>query len=160
MAWMAPIIANNRRNGSSRSRFGAVIAGLVLCLAFGVFFMFFFNRSGFIRFNSPLIFMIIGFGVFLIVIIGISATATSMTKTVDKPKIRPYSQYNTARHQPQRPNPYISRKASQESVKQHPEEFEKKEIKVEGEIKYCQYCGAKIDRDANFCYQCGSKIKL
>lgn len=157
---MAPIIANNGRNSSSGSRIRAVIVGLILCAVFGVFFMFFFNRSGFIGFNSPLIFMIIGFGIFFVVIIGISATATSMTKTVDKPKIRPYSQYNTTRHQPQQTNPYISRKTSQEAVKQPPEEFEKREIKIEGEIKYCQYCGAKIDRDANFCYQCGSKIKL
>jgi ribosomal protein L40E len=157
---MAPIIANNRRNGSSRSRFGAVIAGLVLCLAFGVFFMFFFNRSGFMGFNFPLIFIIIGFVIFFIVIIGISVTATSMTKTVDKPKIRLHSQYTAPRHQPQRPNPYISRRDSQEAVNQQPEEPEENKRKFEGEIKYCQYCGAKIDRDANFCYQCGSKIKL
>jgi hypothetical protein len=160
MAWMGPIIANNR-NSSSRSRPGAVIAGLIFFLVFGIFFLFFFNRSGFMGFNFPMIFMILGFGILFIVIIGISVAATSMAKTVDRPKVRPYSQYSIPiQRRTQRSNPYIAQKVSQKVVKQQPEEPIKIETSIEGEIRYCQYCGAKIDRDANFCYQCGIKIKL
>ena len=84
-----------------------------------------------------------------------------MTKTYDKPKVRPYRQqeflYNM---QTERPNPYITKKVSQEGVKQQPEGFKKAELPLEEGINYCQYCGAKIEKKANFCQQCGSRIRF
>jgi hypothetical protein len=157
MAWMIPIVAGRRRCGRSSSV--GVIAGLVIFLIFGVFFFVFFNRSGIFGFNFPIIFIVLGFAIFIMVIIGIATAASSMSKSYKTPKdnIKWQNQINNQTHTIQR-NPYIIR----EPIEKHPDpQYQEKPtevVPIVNEINFCRYCGGKIDREAKFCHQCGSKL--
>ncbi|MHA2281747.1 MAG: zinc ribbon domain-containing protein [Promethearchaeota archaeon] len=157
MAWMIPIVAGRRK--TSRSRVGGLIAGLVIFLIFGVFFFIFFNRSGIFGFNFPVIFIIIGFVVFIMVILGISIAASSMSKAY-KPPIANVHRQNPEIIQKQtiQQNPYIVREPIQKRLEpQYQEKPAEVLPKVNG-INFCRYCGEKVDREARFCHQCGSKL--
>ena len=136
MAWTAPIVASRRR--VRRSNPGALIAGLVIFLIFGVLFLVFFNRSGMMMgFNFPIIFIVLGFIVLLMVVSGISIAASSMSKSYKPPKDNIKWQNQT--------NPYIVQKPTEV-------------VSIVSEINFCRYCGGNIDREAKFCHQCGNKL--
>jgi hypothetical protein len=151
MAWI-PIVVGRKRCGSSRP--GALIAGLLLFLVFGIFFFLFFNRSGFMGFNFPIMFWMIGFIMLFIVIFGISIAASAMSK---KPEVPKASTYNHNRNYPQQkdgqhPNPYTVK-----APVQGKSDDDETTHDMSG-VNFCRYCGAKVDRKAKFCYQCGSKL--
>jgi hypothetical protein len=154
---MIPIVAGRRRN--SRSSVGGLVAGLVIFLIFGVFFFVFFNRSGIFGFGFPMIFIILGFVVFIMIIFGIAIAVSSMSKTYTPQKFNQYGQnHNTIQKQVFQQNPYVAREPIQT---QNDSQFQKNSATVvpdEIEINYCRYCGAKVDREARFCHQCGIKI--
>jgi len=151
MAWMIPIVANNRNRGF-RTRGGAVAAGLIFCVVLGLIFFLFFNR--FNGFTIPIWLIISGLGVFIIIIVGITAVASSMSQNYVKPKESIYNQsQSNLQGQPQQSNPYIY----QDSIRKRLEGYQIETPLVE-EVNYCRYCGSNIDRDAIFCHQCGSKI--
>jgi hypothetical protein len=157
MAWMIPIVASRKKGRSSNP--GAVIAGLVIFLVFGVFFFLFFNRSGIFGFNFPMIFIIIGFVLFIAVVFGISIVASSMSKVYKPSKANIYGQnQNAHQRQPLQQNPYVVR----DTIQKQPEpQTQEKPIDVAPplqEVNFCRYCGEKVDREARFCYQCGSKL--
>jgi len=148
---MIPIFANNRNRGC-RTRGGAIVGALIFAGILGLIFFLFFNR--FNRFTIPIWFIISGLGVFLIIIVGISAIASSMSQNYVKPKESIYKQYQSnLQGQAQQSNPYIY----QNSIRKRLEGNQIEVYPVE-EVNYCRYCGSKIDRDAIFCHQCGSKI--
>ncbi|MFW9825170.1 MAG: zinc ribbon domain-containing protein [Candidatus Thorarchaeota archaeon] len=160
MAWMIPIVAGRRHY--RRSSIGATIAGLMIFLIFGIFFFVFFNRSGIFGygFSFPMIFIILGFVVFVMIIIGISIAASTMSSSYKSQKSNIYRQnQNVDQKQTVHQNPYVA----QEYI-QKPLETRSKEIPVEDdipdvkEINFCRYCGAKLDEKAVFCHQCGTKL--
>lgn len=110
-------------------------------------------------FNFPIIFWMIGFIILFIVIFGISIAASTMSKKPDIPKSSTYNyNQNYPKSDRQNPNPYKARVPVQENVdsqKQNDQPVSAEEINF---VKFCKYCGAKVDRNAKFCYQCGSKL--
>ena len=138
MAWMIPIVASRRR--SSRSSIGAVIVGLLIFLIFGIFFLVFFNRSGLFGFNFPVIFIILGFVVFITVILGISQN------------------HEIIQGQTFQQNPYVVREPIQKSTEPQYQEKPTEVFPIVNEINFCRYCGGNIDRESRFCHQCGSKL--
>jgi hypothetical protein len=157
MAWMTPIVASRRKGRSSNP--GAVIAGLVLFLVFGIFFFLFFNRSGIFGFNFPMIFIIIGLVLFIAVVLGISVVASSMSKTYKPPrdKIHWQNQNNNQRQIVQK-NPYVVRETIQKQLEPQVQEKPTEVAPTLNEVNFCRYCGENVDREARFCYQCGSKL--
>lgn len=157
MAWMIPIVASRRR--SSRSSIGAVIVGLLIFLIFGIFFLVFFNRSGLFGFNFPVIFIILGFVVFITVILGISLAAASMSKSYKTPKVNTYGQnQNNNQKQVYQQNPYVVREPIQKSLEPQYQESPTAVVPNVTEINFCRYCGSKVDRETRFCQECGSKL--
>ena len=157
MACIAPIVVSRRRGGRSNSV--ALIAGLVIFLIFGVFFLVFFNRSGIFGFNFPMIFIVLGFVVFLMVIFGISIAASSISKSYKPPKDKIHWQnQNNNQRQTFQKNPYIIREPIQKRVDPQYQEKPTEVVPIVIEINFCRYCGGKIDREARFCHQCGSKL--
>jgi hypothetical protein len=156
MAFVVPIIANRRRNG--RSNTGAVIAGLLIFLIFGVMFFLFFNRSMVIEFQSNIIFMIGGFSVFFMIII-VVCFAAATSKTFSPPKNGISNEYNRiSQKQAKILNPYKVSRSTEGQIEELIEERSKRDIPVVEEINYCRYCGAKRDIDAVFCHMCGTKL--
>ncbi|MFX1309643.1 MAG: zinc ribbon domain-containing protein [Promethearchaeota archaeon] len=157
MAWV-PFIVANRRNKYYRSRGTSAIAALVIFfLIFGVLFFVFFNRMS--GFTMPIWTIIIGFGIFLLIITVIIAIAASMSDTYKKPKERHLnSQPYQAQKQTQQTNPYIYQNTIQKQFELPQYKEIKREIPIVSDIKYCIYCGAKVERDAVFCHQCGIKL--
>ena len=155
MAYVVPIVAN--RKNCRKSSPGALLAGLIIFLVFGIMFLLFsFNRSGVFGFNFSIILWIGGFMIFFAIILAISAaiSATSVSKTSIKPNNGDnYKQQNVFQKSTVQVNPYKIR-TSGNKVK----EIQDKEIPVVEEIKYCRYCGAKKDLDAIFCQMCGTKF--
>ncbi|MFX1313896.1 MAG: zinc-ribbon domain-containing protein, partial [Promethearchaeota archaeon] len=141
VVWMIPIVANNR-NRRCRPRGGAIVGVLIVAGVLGLIFFLFFNR--FNRFIIPFWSIISGLGIFLIIIVGISSIASSMSQNYVKPKENIYKKQS---------NPYIY----QDTIKKRLVGDQPENHRIE-EVNYCRYCGSKIDRDAIFCHQCGSKI--
>lgn len=148
---MIPIVANNRKR-RNRSGGGALFGAVISMVILGLIFFLFFNR--FNRFTIPIWVIISGIGVFLIIIVGISAIASSMSHNYVKPKenLR-YEHQSNLQEQPQQLNPYIFNDSILKRFKGNQEK-----VPIAEEISYCSYCGSKIDRDEIFCHQCGSKI--
>jgi len=157
MAYVVPIIANRRRNG--RSSTGAVIAGLFIFLIFGIMFFLFFNRSGVFGFQFNIIFIIGGFSVFFLFILGVSCAVAATSKTYEPPRNRNSNEHYRI---PQKPanilNPYKVPRSTEGQNREIFVEINKRNIPVVEEINYCRYCGAKRDKDAIFCHMCGSKL--
>ncbi len=158
MAWV-PFIVASRRNRYYRGRAsGAIIAGIIFLLVFGLLFFIFFNRSnGFTI--IPIWPIVSGLGGFLIFIVIIGVIASSMStpsKRANEEHIKSYQ------YQPQEPsqqyNPYKIRNSIQKQTEEPIYEEVKQDIPINLDIFYCRYCGSKIDRDARFCHQCGTKL--
>ncbi len=158
MAWV-PIVVPNRRNRGYRNRAGGgIFAAIILLVVFGFLAFFFFNS--FDGFVMPIWFIIIGFGIFLIIIVIIATIASSMSQAYKKPN-EPNTKYN--QFQAQSPvsqqNPYIIHSSIQKQQEKDPISREiKREIPITNDINYCRFCGSKIDRDAVFCHMCGTKL--
>ncbi len=157
MACVVPIIANRRRNG--RSSTGAVIAGLIIFLIFGIMFFLFFNRSGVFGFQFNMIFIIGGFSVFFMIILVVSFVVAATSKTYKIPRNRTFNDfYRIPQKQANILNPYKVPRSTEGQNKEIFRENNIRDIPVVEEINYCRYCGAKRDKNAIFCHMCGSKL--
>jgi len=157
MACVVPIIANRRRNG--RSNPGAVIAGLIIFLVFGIMFFLFFNRSGVFGFQFNMIFIIGGFSVFFMIILVVSFAVAATSKTYKPPRNRTFNEYyRIPQKQANIINPYKVPRSTEGQNKEIFGENNQRYIPVVGKIIYCRYCGAKRDKDAIFCHMCGNKL--
>jgi hypothetical protein len=150
MTYMIPIGA--KRKNYHKSSPGAVVAGLLIFLVFGIMIFLFFNRAGVFGFNYSIIFWIGGFMILLAIILATSAVMMSKPHTVSRNgnlyrrKVAP-EVLNTPI------NPY---KASN-SENKNKEMLDNQDSEVEV-INYCRYCGARKDLDAKFCHMCGTKF--
>jgi len=152
MAWMIPIVASNRNRRCRTRGGGAVVGALIILVVLGLVFFLFFNR--FNGFTIPIWLIISGLGVFLIITVGISAVASSMSQNYARPKESVSKEHQSnLQGQPQQSNPYIYKDSIRKRF-----EGNQTEVSLAEEVNYCRYCGSKIDRDAIFCHQCGSKI--
>ncbi|MHA2037948.1 MAG: zinc-ribbon domain-containing protein [Promethearchaeota archaeon] len=157
MGWMIPIVAGQRKR--SRSSVGGLIAGLFIFLIIGVFFFIFFNRTGIFSFGFPMIFIMVGFIVFIMVISGIAIAASSMSKSYKPQKVNCCGQSQTFNQkQVSQQNPYVVQEPIQKQIEPLSKEKPAEVVPVVNEINFCRYCGAKLDREARFCQQCGSKL--
>lgn len=152
MAWMIPIVASSHNRRGRTRRGGAVVGALIFLVVLGLVFFLFFNR--FNGFTIPIWLIISGLGVFLIIIVGVSAVASSMSQNYVRPKENVSKEHQSnLQGQPQQSNPYIYKDSIRKRF-----EGNKTEVPIAEEAIYCKYCGSNIDRDARFCHQCGSKI--
>ena len=151
MAWITPIVASRRKCG--RSSIGGVIAGLMIFLVFGIFFFVFFNRSGIFGFNFPMIFIIIGFVLFIAVVLGISIVASSMSKVYKPSRANIYRQsQNTHQRPPMQPNPYVVRETIQKHLEPQIQEKPTEVSPTVNEVNFCRYCGEKCW--GKLCWSC------
>ncbi|MFX1281010.1 MAG: hypothetical protein ACFFA3_16785 [Promethearchaeota archaeon] len=152
MAYMIPIIAN--RKNYRRSSPGAVIAGLIIFLVFGILFFLFLNRSWVFGFNFSIVFWIGGFMIFFAIILAITAaiSASSVSKNIKPRNGDPPKQQIILQKPVSQINPYKSSNIEKINLKT-PENNLLTEI-----INYCSFCGAKKELDAIYCHMCGSKF--
>ena len=114
-----------------------------ICALFGLIFVgFFLVRLPFMFFSFfPMI-------IFIIIIFGIIISVSSHKQR----EIR----INELNSQVQRVNPY-------NVVDSNPKQVEIQEKKPESylhqKIRFCHFCGAKLEQDAIFCHGCGIKIE-
>ena len=150
MAYVFPIIANKKN--CRRSSSGAVLAGLLIFLVFGVIFFLFFNRSGVFGFNFSIGFWIGGFMIFAAIIL--AASAVIMSKPHNISRNRNVNIQQDAPKGLKAPiNPYKT-----PAFESNNKEVNDKEDLVVEVINYCRYCGAEKDLDALFCHMCGTKL--
>jgi len=104
----------------------------------------------------PVIFI---FVIFIIVIASISSAKSK--KNTQKPYQQHYPYYY--HREIPRINPYEVRKSvpiqeeiyiSENKPIVQPEQDTEKQV-----IRYCRFCGEKIEKDAIFCHQCGTRLK-
>ncbi|MHA1375934.1 MAG: zinc ribbon domain-containing protein [Promethearchaeota archaeon] len=122
-----------------------VIIGLFIFVVFG--FVFFIPRMSFIPFTIFPSFFII------ILIVSIVATTSNNRKPNAKKVFKNENQVNT-----QRTNPYRVEYNPQKNVKTSQYQRVNEELELKPTIRFCQFCGTKIERDAMFCHNCGSKL--
>ena len=157
MAWIPSVVASSHNRCCRKSGGRTIIAAIIFLLVIGLLFFMIFNR--FKGFTMPIWFVISGFGVFLTIIVGISAIAASMSQNYVKPKDNTFKSHQShPQEQPQQSNPYIYRDSIRKRFEGPLHEETRKEVPVVEMINYCRYCGAKIDRDSVFCHLCGSKL--
>ena len=124
---------------------GVVIA-LLIFVVFG--FVFFIPSIGFFQiFTMFPIF-------FIIAIIGLIVAISSGNRRQNV--IKTYKNENQGYSQ--KPNPYRVQN-SQEQVNTSKYQRIEEETELKPIIRFCQYCGSKIERDAMFCHSCGSKLE-
>lgn len=147
---MSPFIAN--RKNCRRSSPGAVLAGLLIFLVFGIMFFFFFNQSGVFGFNFSIVFWIGGFMIFAAIILAASAVMMSKPHNISRNR-NIYKQQKTPEGLKAPINPYKTL-----TFESNNKEVHDKEDSVVEVINYCRYCGAKKDLEAIFCHMCGIKF--
>jgi hypothetical protein len=150
MAFMIPIIANKKN--CRRSSPGAVVAGLLMFLVFGIMFFLFFNRAGLFGFNFSIVFWIGGFMILVGIILAASAIMMSKPHSVSR-------NGNIYRQQivPEIPKAPINPYKTPNTESKNKEVLDKEDF-IDEIINYCRYCGAKKDLEAKFCHMCGSKF--
>ncbi|MFX1312508.1 MAG: zinc-ribbon domain-containing protein [Promethearchaeota archaeon] len=152
MAYVPTVFPHNSNRGYRNRGGGPIVAILIFVLFLGLV-IFLFSRQ-FNRFVIPIWSIIIGLGVLFIIIIVISAIASSMSQNYRRPIENKYKQHQSnLQQQGQQSNPYIYQDTIQKRLDQN-----KNEDPLVDKANYCRYCGSKIDRDTRFCHQCGSKI--
>jgi energy-coupling factor transporter transmembrane protein EcfT len=124
-----------------------VIIGLLIFVVFG--FVFFIPMTGFFTIFTifPSIFIII----FIVAIVAI--TSNNRRPTTNN-TFKNENQVNS-----QRTNPYRVKYNSQEHVKTSQYQRVEEENELKPIIRFCQFCGSKIERDAMFCHSCGAKLE-
>lgn len=134
----------SRNNNSA-----ATVVGIILFSLFLLGFMtFLINRSIITIF--PSIFIIIFVIIFIVSI-------SSIVSKSRRP--RGYNEYKSNNQlYTQKSNPYRVQ-SSQEEIKTSQYQRIEEEIELQPFIRFCQYCGTKIERDAMFCHKCGSKLE-
>ena len=154
MAWI-PAVAANRNRNCCRSNKKGVVAGLVFLFIFGVLFFFLFGIRGSYYISAIPWILISSIGVFMIVIVIIGTVAASMASPKNQVKLDQEKYEQSQLHQL---NPYRIQRSSQNQVsKSFINENQKKDPVFE-EIRYCNYCGVKLESNTRFCHQCGSKL--
>ena len=92
-------------------------------------------------------------GIFIMFfIISITTITSNKRRSTANRVFKNDNQVNT-----QNTNPYRVENKTYEHVKrcQRVEE----EVELKPIIRFCQFCGTKIERDARFCHSCGSKLE-
>ncbi|MHA1191399.1 MAG: zinc ribbon domain-containing protein [Promethearchaeota archaeon] len=131
-----------RNNNSAR-----VTIGLLIFVYLG--FVFFMPNM-----NSYPIFKVFP-GIFIMFFIVSIATITSNKRRSTANRVfKNDNQVNT-----QNTNPYRAEYYSQKNIKTSQYQRVDEEIELKPIIRFCQFCGAKIERDAMFCHSCGSKLE-
>lgn len=157
MAWNPSVVTSSRNRQSRSSGVRTLIGALGILLVIGFIFFRIFNLSK--DLTIPIWFVISGFSVFLIIIVGISAIAASMSQNYEKPKNSTFKSHQShPQEQSQQANPYLYQNSIQKRFEGSLHEETRREVPVVEVINYCTYCGAKIDRDSVFCHLCGSKL--
>lgn len=129
----------------SRNNPAGVIIGLFIFVVFG--FVFFIPSISFIPYTIFPSFFII------ILIVSIIASTSNNRKPTDNEAFKNENQVNT-----QKANPYRVENNSQKYVKTSQYQRVEEEIESKPIIRFCQFCGTKIERDSMFCHNCGSKL--
>lgn len=129
------------RNNNS----AGVVIGLLIFVVFG--FVFFIPSIGIFQIFT--IFPIL----FIIIFIGLIAGISSSSRRQNI--IKTYKNENQAYSQ--KSNPYHIQNSQEQYKTQNYQIFEG-EIESNQKIRFCQYCGNKIEKDAMFCHSCGSKV--
>ena len=124
-----------------------VIIGLLIFVYLG--FVFFMPNMG----SFP-IFKVFP-GVFIIIFIAsIAAITSNKRRSTTNNAFKNENQVNA-----QKLNPYRVEYNSQEHIQTSHYQRVEEEIELKPIIRYCQFCGTKIERDAMFCHSCGSKLE-
>lgn len=157
MAWILSVVTSSRTRQSRSSGVRTLIAALGILLVIGIIFFRIFSLSK--DLTMPIWFVISGFSLFLIIIVGISASAASMSQNYEKRKNNTFKSHQPhPQGQSQQANPYLYQNSFQKRFEGSLHEETRQEVPVVEMINYCQYCGAKIDRDSVFCHLCGIKL--
>jgi len=103
--------------------------------------------------------MILMFSVFLIIVVSMSAAASSMSQNYHKNKSReevimPYEYKEKLRQS----NPYLVKNQILTQERSYNPNQSIEEGTAALVANYCRFCGSKIDPDAVFCHQCGIKL--
>ena len=126
------------------------IAGLIIFLGIGVFFLF--GSSPFYLFNfTPFFPMII-----IIFVIGIAGAASTSRRRSTESSTWKNNHYQSYSQEITRSNPYVAETSSSSTVRPIYINDVEPEIPT---ANYCQYCGTKKDRNAKYCYNCGTKLQ-
>lgn len=157
MAWVPSVVASSHNRCSRSSGVRTIIGVLGFLLVIGFIFLMIFTLNE--DLTMPIWNVISGFSVFLIIIVGISAAAASMSQNYKKPKNNTFKSHQShPQGQSQQANPYLYQNSFQKRFEGSLHEETRQEVPVVEVIGYCRYCGAKIDRDSVFCHLCGSKL--
>ncbi|MHA1670958.1 MAG: zinc ribbon domain-containing protein [Promethearchaeota archaeon] len=125
----------------------SILAGIIIFVVFG--FVFFIPSIGFF----PMISIFPSF--FIIVFIVLIAVVSSNNRSQKTNKtFKNENQVNI-----QKANPYRIDNKSQNNIKTTQYQWADEEIELKPIIKFCQFCGTKIEKNAIFCHSCGSKIE-
>ncbi len=123
-----------------------VVIGLLVFLYIG--FVFFIPRMGFYP-----VFTIFP-GIFILIFIASMATIISNKRSSTANRaFKNENQINI-----QKPNPYRVENRSQDHLTNSSYQRVEEEIEVKPIIRFCQYCGTRIERDSMFCHNCGIKL--
>jgi len=129
---------------------GAVIGLMIGLIGFVVFGFVFFIPS--IGFFFPVFSIFPIFFILVFIIIAVASSSTRRNQTIIK-EITSDPRVNT-----QKINPYrFENTYNQTTTSQYQRIEEEKELKPK--IRFCQYCGNKIEKEAIFCHNCGSKLE-
>jgi hypothetical protein len=122
-------------------------------------FFLFFDHSGLVGYQFSAIFMIGGFSVFFMIIIGVSIAVAATSKNYNVPRNKTINgHYGNSQKNVNVPNPYKVLRPIESEKNDKFEKNNRRDIAVVEEIVYCRYCGARRERDAIFCHMCGTKL--
>ena len=160
MAWVPCIIPANRNKNCSKGNKTGVLVGLIVMVVFGLTFFFLYGNRTFNNFNSFPWILIAGFGIFLMVIIGVGVISAVISSPNNPYKAKQENHFLTEVVQQKQANPYKTQKSTQ--VQFILENNEDNQHRNEGsfiqETRYCSFCGVKLEPNAKFCQECGSKV--
>ncbi len=128
----------------SRNNPAGVIIGIFIFVVFG--FVFFIPNMLFLP-VFPSFFIII-------IIVSIAVSISSNRRPNANKAFKNENQVKT-----QKINPYRVESYSQKNIKTSQYQRVEEEIELKPIIRFCQFCGTKIERDAMFCHNCGSKLE-
>lgn len=160
MAWIPCIIPANRNKNCGKGNKKGVLAGLIAMVVSGLMFFFLYGYRKINHFISFPWILIVGFSIFMIVIIGIGVIAAAISSPNNPYKAKQENNFLNEviqKNQQTQVNPYKTQKSAQVQfiVENNPYRIESPFIL---ETRYCSFCGVELEPNARFCQQCGSKL--
>ena len=164
MAWIPIIVAAaNRNKNCYKNNKKGVLAGLIAMVVFGLMFFFLYGYRKINHFISFPWILIVGFSIFMIVIIGIGVIAAAISSPNNPYKAKQENHFLNEvvqKNQQIQVNPYKIQKSAQ--VQFIVEDNKDNQFRNEGrfiqETRYCSFCGVELEPNARFCQRCGSKL--